>query len=295
MYKLYSLILCFVLLVIPIAHASIWVIPQQGGIIGENSIDNPELGETLSDIGIRHDIGYYEMIKANPHVDPIRPLSPRVTINLPAQHILPPGPREGIVINLVEYRLYYYPPNDNIVITMPVGIGRQGWNTPLGLTSIVQKERDPKWRPTANVRAEAAKNGMPIPNEFPGGEGNPLGRHVLRLTWPTYLIHGTNRRDGVGSRVSAGCIRMLPEDIEQLYDKINVGTPVRLINEPIKIDSQNEGLYVEINPLLDQQNEHLEALVKARLQAYSLTKKQIALLANELQFPSGTPIKLTGK
>ncbi|STX47327.1 putative ErfK/YbiS/YcfS/YnhG family protein precursor [Legionella hackeliae] len=202
-----------------------FVLPTQGDVIGEIQYVNPEMGESLSEVGMRYDIGYYEMIRANPQISPTSLLDERTTVLIPSQFILPNVPREGIVINLAEYRLYYFPPDENIVVTMPVGIGREGWTTPLGLTKVVSKERNPVWRPTANVIAEAAKHGAPIPNEFPPGEDNPLGRHVLRLGWPTYLIHGTNRRDGVGARVSAGCLRMMPDDIEYLYSMVKRGRP----------------------------------------------------------------------
>lgn len=208
--------------------AATYVLPTQGNSVGEIQYTQPEGGETLDEIGRRFGMGYQEMVQANPQVDPVRPLSPQSRIKIPSRLQLPAGPRRGIVIDLHQFRLFFYPSQDNVVITYPVGIGQQGWETPVGETRVVKKERDPVWRPTPNVRAEAAKNGTPIPNAFPPGPDNPLGRHVLRLGWPTYLIHGTNRAEGVGTRVSAGCIRMLPRDIAHLYELVPVGTPVRV-------------------------------------------------------------------
>ncbi|KTC69403.1 putative ErfK/YbiS/YcfS/YnhG family protein precursor [Legionella birminghamensis] len=274
------------------AQAGTFVLPAQGDIVGQIEYVNPQIGETLSEVGIRHDVGYYEMMNANPGVDPTRPLSPQTRLIIPGQYILPSGPRSGLVINLAEYRLYYFPPNDNVVITMPVGIGREGWNTPVGQTKVTSKEHDPIWRPTANVRAEAAKNGTPIPNEFPPGAGNPLGRHVFRLGWPTYLIHGTNRRDGVGSRVSAGCIRMLPEDIETLFDMVSVGTTVRVINEPVKVGRYNNSIYVEAHTPLEQ-TISLSALLNTQLGKYSSSWNK-TVVQEEGSRPSGIPRKVAG-
>jgi L,D-transpeptidase ErfK/SrfK len=288
-----ALLFCALLSCLPDSWSMTWVLPAEGDLVGEIQYSRPEIGETLSDVGIRYNIGYYEMVRANPKVDPTRLLPPETRLLIPSQFILPPGPRAGLVINLAEYRLYYYPPNDNVVITMPVGIGREGWTTPLGLTKVTQKERDPIWRPTASVRAEAAKNGTPIPNAFPPGEGNPLGRHILRLGWPTYLIHGTNRRDGVGSRVSAGCIRMMPEDIEYLFDLVALGTPVRVLNEPLKFGHQNGSFYMQAHPpLIEQKKSNLNDLAKEQLAKLAEVKINFKQLNEELRSPTGLPKKL---
>lgn len=270
------------------------VLPAEGELVGKIEYTRPEIGETLSDVGIRYDIGYYNMVRANPQVDSTRPLPPETRLVIPAQFILPQVPREGLVINLAEYRLYYYPPNDNVVITMPVGIGREGWTTPIGFTKIITKERDPIWRPTVNVRAEAVKNGTPIPDVFPSGKGNPLGRHVLRLGWPTYLIHGTNRRDGVGLRVSAGCIRMMPEDIEYLFDLVTVGTPVRVLNEPVKFGRYQGALYMQVYPpLIEQKDGNLNSLVYKQLSKIRAQKINNNAVREELNYPTGIPKKIT--
>ncbi len=176
-------------------------------------------------------MGYQEMVKANPDLNPVDVLSPRVRVLIPSQFTLPKAPRHGLVINLADYRLYFFPENDNVVMTFPVGIGRKGWSTPCGLTKVIAKQANPTWHPTASVQEYAAQHGVLMPDSFPAGPGNPLGKHVLRLGWPTYLIHGSNSDGGIGERVSAGCIRMLPEDIEYLFDLVKVGTPVRIVKE----------------------------------------------------------------
>ncbi len=209
-------------------------------------------GETLIEIARRYDIGYQEIIHANPDIKPDKKMFVGTKVVIPSRFILPSAPREGLIINLSELRSYYYPKGKDVVVTHPVGIGRDGhWKTPLGITKITRKDKNPYWRPTANVRAEAAKYGTPIPSVFPPGPNNPLGEHSLRLGWPTYLIHGTNRPEGVGAQVSAGCIRMLPEDIEYLFDTISVGTKVTVIDEPYKVGWDGRELYFEAHQPLD--------------------------------------------
>ncbi|ASQ45992.1 L,D-transpeptidase family protein [Legionella clemsonensis] len=272
--RLQRLTLIVSLLTLQPLWAISFVLPEREDIIGEIQYVTPEMGETLSEVGMRYDIGYYEMVRANPHVNPHNLLNERTTVLIPSQFILPPAPREGIVINLAEYRLYYFLPDENIVVTMPVGIGREGWTTPIGKTKVIGKEKNPVWRPTANLLKEAAKHGVQIPGAFPAGEDNPLGRHVLRLGWATYLIHGTNRRDGVGARVSAGCLRMMPEDMEYLFKLVKVGTPVRVLNNPVKFGYLQGELYIQVHPLLaEQKNQNLSTLAEIQL-------KRIAMLNN---------------
>jgi L,D-transpeptidase ErfK/SrfK len=208
---------------------AIYVLPAQGNRIGEVEYAVAEVGETLNEVGLRFDIGFNEMVKANPNLDKTHPFFSSVRVRIPAQFILPNAPHNGIVIDLHQYRLFFFPSNENVVYTYPVGIGRKGWNTPIGKSRIIAKERNPVWRPSRKLRKEAERNGMMLPETFPASPVNPLGSFALRLSWSSYLIHGTNRRDGVGMRVSAGCIRMLPEDIEQLFSVVQVNTPVLIL------------------------------------------------------------------
>lgn len=267
------------------------VIPPEGDVVGEIEYTHPEEGETLAEVGIRFDMGYYAMVNANPHVDPNRPLSAQVRLLIPSQFILPQAPRHGVVINLAEYRLYFFPENDNVVITYPVGIGRKGWSTPVGITKITTMQRNPTWRPTATVIADAAEKGVQMPDVFPSGPSNPLGKHALSLGWPTYLIHGTNRTDGIGERVSAGCIRMLPEDIEYLFGFVKIGTPVRVVNEPLKFGKLNSALYIEVHkPLSEQKDMDFLARVERRLNTKQSLNKSIT---QEINRPTGVPKKIT--
>ncbi|WP_392537283.1 L,D-transpeptidase family protein [Legionella sp. 227] len=270
------------------SHATTLVLPAAGDVVGEVQYTLSEANETIDEIGKRFDVGFYEILRANPHLN-TNQLIVNSRLVIPAQYILPSVPRKGIVINLAEYRLYYFPEHENVVITFPVGIGRKGWSTPLGLTKIIAKEANPKWRPTENLRAEAEKNGDFLPDEFPSGPYNPLGQYALRLEWPTFLIHGTNRLDGIGMRVSAGCIRMFPDDIEYLFRVVPIGTPVRVINEPVKIGKDDGAWVIQMHPpLSEQRNESLQSALQNQLRIHNLLSvSNNKVIQNELAYPTG--------
>lgn len=210
-------------------------------------------GDTLLDVARRYDLGYWDIVLANPGVDFWLP-PPGPNVLVPRQFILPDAPHEGIVVNVAEMRLYYYlPPGsggiDRFVITHPVGIGRQDWSTPLGESRVVEKIPEPTWYPPASIRAERAAAGNPLPAIVPPGPDNPLGDYALILDLPGYLIHGTNQPAGVGMRVSHGCIRLYPEDIEALFPIVPRGTPVRIVNQPYKLAWHRGELFTEIQPM----------------------------------------------
>jgi L,D-transpeptidase ErfK/SrfK len=204
-------------------------------------------GDNLADIARHFDVGYTEMLAANPGVDP---WSPRVgrKLTIPALYIVPDAPRRGIVINLAERRLYYFPPRGNTVQTYPIGIGAIGFTTPLSTTTVVRKEPNPVWVPPPSIHEENPD----LPASIGPGPDNPLGDFALRLGWTNYLIHGTNKPDGVGRNVSHGCIHLYPEDIEQLFKSVAAGTPVRAIEQPAAAAWIGIGLYVEVHPSKDQ-------------------------------------------
>jgi L,D-transpeptidase ErfK/SrfK len=287
--KFMSIIFSFIVLSGNCSYAETFVLPAAGDVVGQIQYSYSKIDESIDEVGRRFNVGYYEMVRANPLADPVHSLPEHTRLIIPSQYILPDVPRRGIVINLAEYRLYYFPDDENVVITFPVGIGKEGWNTPLGLTRITSKVVNPIWRPTAKVRAAAEEIGAPLPEVFPAGADNPLGKHVLRLGWPTFLIHGTNRADGVGARVSAGCIRMLPGDIEHLYDLVRIGTPVRVINEPVKIGTQDGMMYIQVQPpLKGQATSSLKRLTEALLiksNKHQLSTNQV--IQNELLKPTG--------
>lgn len=235
--------------------AAEYPLPLPGNdIVGEIRTVTTRFEDTLSDIARANDLGYAEITAANPGVDPWLP-GEGVEILLPTQYILPPGPRQGIVINLPELRLYYYPEGAHRVITHPLGIGREGWSTPTGETRITGKRQHPTWTPPESIRKEYEAEGTPLPQVIGPGPDNPLGDYALYLGMPGYLLHGTNKPYGVGMRVSHGCIRLYPEDIESLFPRVPVGTPVRIINEPYKLGWRDGQLYLEAHAPMSEQLE----------------------------------------
>jgi L,D-transpeptidase ErfK/SrfK len=200
--------------------------------------------ESFSSIGQKFDVGIYELIESNPDVDPREPEEGTVLV-IPTQFILPHGQRKGIVINLAEMRIYYFHKDNLLVTTHPIGIGRPEWETPVGRGKVVEKTKDPSWRPPKSIRAYYDAHNKYLPDIVPPGPENPLGKFALRLSIPGYLIHGTNMPGGIGIRSSSGCIRMFPEDIESLFHKVTVGDPVRIINKPYKIGFYHGQVYIE--------------------------------------------------
>jgi L,D-transpeptidase ErfK/SrfK len=209
--------------------------------------------DTLSDLARRYDLGFEEIVAANPGIDPWLPGEGTLVV-LPTQFILPDAPREGLVLNLAAMRLFYYPrPAANEpprVITHPIGIGREGWETPQGVTRITEKIVQPTWTVPASVLKEHAENGDPLPPVVPPGPDNPLGDFAMRLSLPSYLIHGTNQPYGVCIRVSHGCVRLYPEDIARLFPEVPEGTSVTIVNQPYVAGWYNGQLYLDAHPPL---------------------------------------------
>jgi len=232
-------------------------------VVGELQVTKVMGEDTLPDIARRFNLGYEEISRANPGVDPWVPGEGREIV-LPTQFVLPAAPREGLVINLAQLRVFYFPKvkdgEQQTVITHPIGIGKVGWQTPEGTTKVTGKRTNPTWFPPASVRKEHREAGDPLPSKVPPGPDNPLGAHMMTLGWPSYLIHGTNKPYGVGLRSSHGCIRFYPEDIAELYDKIPVGTKVTVVNQPFVFGWHDGALYVQAFPVMeDDQREHPRA------------------------------------
>ena len=227
--------------------------PADQSVVGQLQETRVQPGETLLDIARRYSVGLDELQNANPDVDVWLPAAGQRVL-IPTQHILPDVPREGIVVNLPELRLYYYPPakpgERRVVMTYPVGIGSEGRAIPEALTRVIQKKIDPPWVVPESILAEHEAEGDPLPKIVPPGPDNPLGRYALRLGLSSFLIHSTNHPYSVGMRISHGCLRMYPEDIEKMFDKVPVGTPVRIINQPYKAGWQGDVLYLEAHPPL---------------------------------------------
>ncbi|PCJ30716.1 MAG: peptigoglycan-binding protein LysM [Gammaproteobacteria bacterium] len=243
-------------------------------IVGHNLIVYSHEEDTLLDIARQFDIGYEEIVTANKHLDPWLP-GDNQRVLVPNRFILPDAPHKGIVINLAEMRLYYYPKKEKgkrqQVITHPIGVGREGWTTPLGKAKIIQKKKDPTWTPPASILAEHLEKGDPLPKVVPAGPDNPLGAYAMRLSMPGYLLHGTNRPFGVGMRVSHGCIRLFPEDIEHLFGLVDVNTTVEIVYQPYKAALDNGTLYIEAHAIQDDMDErkgnNMTPMVSAILKA----------------------------
>lgn len=243
--------------------------PSDQSLIGSLRTVNARDGDTFSDIARRYSIGFDEIRMANPGVDAWLP-GEGTEVLIPGRFILPDAPREGIVVNVPEMRLYWFPPasqgSKREVVTYPVSVGRGEWQTPVAETTVVRKDLNPTWFPTANTRADYAARGEPLPASVPPGPDNPLGVHSLRLGLPAYLIHGTNRPYGIGMKVSRGCLRLYPEDIEQLFQEVAVGTRVRIVNQPYKAGWHLDHMYIEVHPEFpepeDEQFDNLEPLIK---------------------------------
>lgn len=232
--------------------ADTWPLPPAGSqLIGETRIEYAKQEDTFIDIAQRNGLGYDEIVAANPGVDRWLP-GEGTPVILPLQHILPDAPREGIVVNLPEMRLYYFPRGQNIVKSYAISIGRMDWHSPLGRTLVTAKVVNPTWTPPASIKAEHLAKGDPLPDVVPGGPDNPLGTRAMRLGIPGYLIHGTNNPNGIGMRVTHGCIRMYPDDIERLFPDVPVKTPVTLVNQTAKLGWQNGVLYLEYHSPLEE-------------------------------------------
>jgi L,D-transpeptidase ErfK/SrfK len=232
-------------------------------VVGQDQTIVTVYEDTLYALAAKYSLGSEEIIRVNPGVDPWIPGAGKQII-VPGRHILPPGPREGIIVNLPEHRLYYYPKPKRggpiEVITYPVSIGKMDWRTPLGSTRVIQKQKDPTWFPPESVRKEHAEAGDPLPVKVGPGPDNPLGAYAMRLAAGngTYLIHGTNNPIAVGLAVTHGCIRMYPDDVAALFPLIPVGTTVRLINEPVKVAWVDSELMLEAHPPVDAQGQSFE-------------------------------------
>ncbi len=222
-------------------------------VIGELGVQAAVEEDTLPDIALDHDLGYIEIVAANQSVDPWLP-GAGTRVVLPTAHLLPAAPRRGIVINLPEQRLYYFPPKGPPQ-TYPIGVPAEGTDLRVGTTRIIAKRPNPTWFPTASERAEDPE----LPDAVPPGPENPLGDFALYTAWTSIVIHGTNRPYGIGRRVSHGCFRLYPDDIETLYKQVPVGTEVTVVDQPAKLGWIGNQLYLEIHPTLEQADELIDS------------------------------------
>ncbi|MCH4873390.1 MULTISPECIES: L,D-transpeptidase family protein [Pseudomonas] len=247
----------------PVSALEFALPPPGEDVVGQVQVIKAQYEDSFADLGEKYELGYSEMIAANPGVDawlPVKRKGEETDVVLPTQFVLPPGKREGIVINLAEYRLYYFPKDRDVVYTFPLGIGREGWGSPVGTTRITAKTPNPTWTPPASIKAEHAKNGDPLPNVVPAGPDNPLGPFKFTLGMPGYLIHGSNAKFGIGTGTSHGCFRMFNKNVLQMASMVPVGTPVRIINEPYKIGVSGGKVYLELHQPLNVSDGSLVAV-----------------------------------
>src|SRR5215472_15052280 len=276
-------------------------------VIGAVQVVTTGKDDTLTDIARRFNVGYEEILRANPKVDPWLPGEGREII-VPSQFILPDAPRTGLVINIPAMRIFYYPPvkhgERQVVITHPIGIGKVGWRTPEGVTKIVRRQKDPTWRVPVSVRKEHHENGDDLEPVIGPGPDNPLGKYAFYLQWPSYLIHGTNEPAGVGLRSSHGCIRLYPEDIEQFFSMVPVGTEVRVVNQPFVFGWRDGQLYMQPYDVLeDDPRDWSKAQRKLLTQSLATRlQKQVEahheqvdwqLVSSLARDPRGVPVAIT--
>lgn len=264
--------------------------------------------DTLPDIARRFNVGYEEMVRANPGVDPWLPGAGKHVV-VPTQFVLPNAPRTGIVINVAALRLFYFPAHKagepQVVYTYPIGIGKVGWSTPEGVTTVVGHQKDPIWRPSEALREDHFNDsGEKLPAVVAAGPDNPLGKYEFILGWPSYRIHGTNKPYGVGLRSSHGCVRLYPEDIEQLFKMAPNGTQVRVVNQPFVLGWHNQQVYLQAYTVLEDDHRNwthaqktlLTKAMPGRAQdvktaAATIDWQQVADL---MKTPRGVPVPLTG-
>lgn len=281
--------------------------PADQQLVGEPHHITTQYEDTLVQIARRYNLGYDEIRIANPSVDPWLP-GQDTPLVLPTHFILPDAPRKGIVINIAELRLYYYPkPRSGElakVVTYPISIGRGDWETPLATTKIISKIENPVWYPPESIRKEHTERGDPIAKIVPPGPDNPLGLFALKLDLPGYLIHGTNRPSGIGMQVTHGCIRMHPADIATLFHNVTVGAQVTIVNQMFKVGWFSNVLYLEAHPPLEvgemalEKSRDFTPLTRALLKTtkdredYTIDWQQVMRVANDSR---GVPIPIIPK
>lgn len=293
MFSLFKMKVCLTLLYVgtlSVSIASVYQLPNENSrLIGEQLTYQVEQGDYFQALSEYHNVGFLALIAANPEVDPFLP-EKGTLLEIPKQMLLPYAERKGIVINLAELRLYYFPPNESLVYVFPVGIGRQGLSTPRVISYIGDKRKDPTWTPPQEMRERYKKeHGKEMAKVIPAGPDNPFGKYALRLASSEYLIHGTNKRMGIGLRASSGCIRMYAEDIEWLYHNVNLGTQVRIVEQPIKMSYEPDGKkLIEVHkPLTEDENKEKNFITPAVTQFLNNDEKLIKLISQQLQHPNG--------
>jgi len=271
------------LLIATVAGAREYALSPDSDVFGEIQIIRTIEADTFVGLARRYDVGYEELRRANPGIDPWLP-GEGTELIIPTRYVLPDAPRRGIVLNVPEFRLYYFPDDDGSrVFTYPISVGRQEWNTPLGRATVVRKTELPTWYPPESVRTEHAERGDPLPSVVPPGPDNPLGEHAIYLSMPGYLIHGTNEPRGLGMRVSHGCIRMFPEDIAALFQMVDPSETVMIVNQPYKLGWGEGGLFLEAHPPFVEESEEWTATELTRLYVGATSERNVQVRWNQAE------------
>lgn len=260
-------------------YALTFTLPSNGDdVVGKAQWTHVRSGDNFSSLGRRYDVGYFALVEANPGIDPDHPI-PGTIVVVPTRFIIPHVPRVGIVLNIAELRVYYFPKGANKVMTFPVGVGRQGWDTPLGVTRITAKIVNPTWIPPEDIRKwHQATFGNVLPKKVLPGPDNPLGGYELQLGagFPEVRLHGTNDAGTIGRRCSSGCIHLWAEDVEELFSRVKVGTPVRVMNDPYKAGWLDNKVYLESHVPLEENSVYNNDLAPMRYDVQAITASRSA-------------------
>jgi L,D-transpeptidase ErfK/SrfK len=277
-----------------------YTVAESDSVFGELRAYRVKRGDTLFDIARQYSVGYNELVESNPGLDVWLP-PPGAIVLLPKSWILPCCGRRGLVINIPEMRLYYFTssaegPGVTDVITYPVGLGREEWQTPRGKFKVLSKTANPTWVIPESIRDERIAEDGDMRTSIPGGApDNPLGGYRLALSLPSYAIHGTNIPWGVGMQVSHGCIRLYPEDVERLFGAVPVGTPGEFVYQPVKIGVRAGDVYVEVTRDIYGLTPALWKEARAMFERLGVAERvDQELLMAALQHPTGTPVKISG-
>lgn len=240
-----------------------YVPPPNRSLIGRVHYATAGFTDTTTTFAKRYDLGHNAVISANPS------FSAFGSVKIPGMHLLPNRPREGIIINLPEMRMYYYPPGSRMVLTYPIGIGKMGKTIPITEAVITRKIEKPTWVPPEDIREFNLQQGIVLPQVMPPGPDNPLGPYAIYMSIPTYLIHSTIFPESVGKRASFGCIRMYESDIKEFFPSINSGIPVAIINSPVKVGWQDDRLFIESHQPLEEHSNAYDATLPGMVQMIS--------------------------
>lgn len=262
-------------------YASVYPLPPANeSLVGEMQQVYVGSSDTVTTLAKQYDLGYNALEGANPQLDMAKPFPYGAMVELPTEHLLPNRPRKGIVVNLPEMRMYYYPEGSNRVITYPIGIGKIGQTIPITETMVTKKAENPVWIPTQNIREFNLKQGIILPQVMPAGPDNPLGHYAIYMTVPTYLMHSTIYPESIGKRASFGCLRMYESDIERFFPTVKKGISVAIINTPTKVGWQDDHLYMETTRILEEHGDNYDVTIPGMVHLVSEMSKEEPVLVD---------------